>query len=207
MSASQSIRRAVALDPEIARLVDLGRWSDVIQRLEDLIERATSSERADLLVELGDLYGCRFSNQTRAAKAYERALEQVPGDINILERLVPICERRRAWRRLAEILEQIAEAIDDDDRRITLVGKATMIRATRLGVVDDVLVELSHPAGEQVRLATWIETPPKPRVRPVAAWSVKWGCELPLKVVPWKYRNGWVARWLVRARVVRNPWG
>jgi len=202
--------RAALLDPEIARLVKLGRWTDVVRTLEAMIDATTEPAlQAAFSLELGDVYLLRLGHGSFAIESYERALEIEPENGDALSRLESLYERRRDWKKLANVLGKIVEKEDDHERRKALGRKLALIRAVKLGEIDDVLVTLSHPCADgEVQLTTWIEVGPGPRslVRPIAARSRRFGRSLPLSVVPFRYRNSWMSRLLVRAGVMRDPW-
>jgi hypothetical protein len=74
---------------------------------------------------------------------------------------------------------------------------------------DDVVVTLLHPHGSiDVTLVEWIATGPgaRDRVRPVAARDRKSGRQLPLTVIPLRYRNTALSRVLIRLRLLADPW-
>lgn len=74
---------------------------------------------------------------------------------------------------------------------------------------EDIEVVLSHPAGTvRVPLATWIEQGPGPRrlLRPIEVRHRETDELLPISVVPFRYRNSWAARALVRLGIVADPW-
>ena len=75
---------------------------------------------------------------------------------------------------------------------------------------SEIIVTIDHPFGTvEATLAEWIERGPGPRplVRPVAARSAATGEELPLTVIPLRYRNDAESRQLIAAgRLDPPPW-
>lgn len=74
---------------------------------------------------------------------------------------------------------------------------------------ENVLIKLSHPHGEmEISLDEWERRGPGPRwlLRPYAAKNSVTGCRLPLSVIPLKYRNNTVSRFLIRIGLLKNPW-
>jgi hypothetical protein len=74
---------------------------------------------------------------------------------------------------------------------------------------DDILVTLAHPHGDvEVPLAEWMRAGPggRPLLQPVAARRASTGRPLPLRVIPLRYRNTGLARLLIRARLLPDPW-
>ena len=75
--------------------------------------------------------------------------------------------------------------------------------------LDDVLVVIGHPFGDlEVPLASWIAVGPGPRplLRPVRARSRSTGQELPLSVVPLRFRNDEESRRAIAEGRIENPW-
>lgn len=73
----------------------------------------------------------------------------------------------------------------------------------------DVLVTLAHPHGDvEVPLGEWMRTGPgeRPLLRPVHARRRSTGEPLPLRVIPFIYRNTALARLLIRIGLLRDPW-
>lgn len=84
-----------------------------------------------------------------------------------------------------------------------------MIRSVPGPSADDVIVVIAHPAGDvEASLRQWIELGPGPRelLRPVVAIHRGTRERLPISVVPWRYRNTWLSRMLIKIGVLRNPW-
>ncbi|MFJ9518491.1 hypothetical protein ACIRPK_09530 [Kitasatospora sp. NPDC101801] len=73
----------------------------------------------------------------------------------------------------------------------------------------DVMVLIEHPAGDVAcPLARWIKLGPGPRpyLRPSRAWSASTGEELPLTLIPFRYRNTRAARQAIRDGRIPDPW-
>ncbi|MDP9794720.1 hypothetical protein J2S43_003232 [Catenuloplanes nepalensis] len=74
---------------------------------------------------------------------------------------------------------------------------------------ERVLVRLDHPFGAvKVTLAEWMARGPggRPLVRPVAAKDRDTGRDLPLSVIPLRYRNDGEARLRIAAGELESPW-
>lgn len=74
---------------------------------------------------------------------------------------------------------------------------------------DDVILTISHPFGDvEVELDEWIRIGPGSRdlVTPISARSKSTGRELPLSVIPLRYRNSSLSRLLISLRLLENPW-
>jgi hypothetical protein len=75
--------------------------------------------------------------------------------------------------------------------------------------LDDLILTIEHPMGRvETTLARWIERGPGPRefVRPVAVRSRATGEELPLAVIPVRYRNDEESRRLIACGEIESPW-
>jgi hypothetical protein len=73
----------------------------------------------------------------------------------------------------------------------------------------DILLTIAHPHGDvEVTLARWIEIGPGPRplVQPIKACRVSTGEPLPLRVIPFRYRNSGWSRFLMRLGLLADPW-
>ncbi len=73
---------------------------------------------------------------------------------------------------------------------------------------DDVMVTIEHPHGTiQVPLSTWIEEGPGERelLAPSGVIDSK-GNKLPMRTIPFKYRNNLISRALIKSGLMTNPW-
>jgi hypothetical protein len=74
---------------------------------------------------------------------------------------------------------------------------------------DDFILTIDHPMGRlETTLVLWIERGPGPRdlVRPIAVRSRATGEELPLTVIPLRYRNDEESRRLIAEGEIESPW-
>ncbi len=75
--------------------------------------------------------------------------------------------------------------------------------------IDEISVVVSHPHGDvEVPLKEWIRTGLGPRsfVSPSGAKHIGTGKELPLSIIPLKYRNNFLSRFLISLGILKNPW-
>ena len=73
----------------------------------------------------------------------------------------------------------------------------------------NVMVLIQHPHGDiKTPLDEWIRVGPGSRqyLRPVKAYDSESGAPLPMRVVPFRYRNTALSRMAVRLGIVRAPW-
>ena len=76
--------------------------------------------------------------------------------------------------------------------------------------LENIEVMISHPwVANFIPLTSWIETGPDPRefVAPIRARDKNSQQELPLSVIPLKYRNNRISRLFIRLGLLENPWG
>ena len=74
---------------------------------------------------------------------------------------------------------------------------------------DDLILTIEHPMGRiETTFTQWIERGPGPRelVKPVAVRSRTTGQNLPLTVIPMRYRNDDESRRLIAEGEIDSPW-
>lgn len=74
---------------------------------------------------------------------------------------------------------------------------------------NEIVVTVQHPYGRvDMSLEKWIRIGPGDRelLRPVAVKSRLADRPLPLKVIPFRYRNNTLSRALIRIGFLTNPW-
>ncbi len=112
------LERALQLDPSTtAPFVALravftaqARWVDVSRSLARQLERTPRSERAGLLVEIGDLAATTLGDPTTAAQSYVAALRNKPRDHKILLKLVRLYTAERDFQKVFETILELADA-------------------------------------------------------------------------------------------------
>ncbi len=71
------------------------------------------------------------------------------------------------------------------------------------------VIILNHPHGDlEVPLEEWISQGPgaRPYVKPVSVRRHDSDEELPLNMIPFRYRNSSLSRFLIRIGVLTDPW-
>ncbi len=74
---------------------------------------------------------------------------------------------------------------------------------------SEIVVTINHPHGKiKVGLDEWIRIGPGPRkfLRPSSAYDKNSGKRLPIRVIPLRYRNNFVSRFLIRLGILSDPW-
>ena len=115
------------LDAELARFEEQRRWSEVIKTLlakADIV--VDPNGKADLLRQAGTLYIERSSNQAEAIKCFEQLLEILPEDIEAIQHLKDMYEKRRDWASLIEVMGREADLLDPADRGLRYVEMAEL---------------------------------------------------------------------------------
>lgn len=120
-------QKLAELDEALAKFVENKRWSDVIKTTLAKAEIVVDPEqKIALLKEAGTLYVERSSNQAEAIKCYEAVLELSPYDLEAIENLKGMYEKRRAWEPLIRVMQREAELLDPADRAIRYVEMADL---------------------------------------------------------------------------------
>ncbi len=115
------------LDDAIAKFEQQKRWSDMIRSIlkkADLVQEP--GQKVVLLREAGTLYLERSSNQAEAIKCFERLLEIDPTDVDAIERLKQMYEKRRDWEKLIRTMEREIELLPEDDQLIRYAEMAEL---------------------------------------------------------------------------------
>jgi hypothetical protein len=89
----------------------------------------------------------------------------------------------------------------------TFYGNGAQMSAAR--DPTQIIVTIEHPFGTgKGTLAEWMATGPGPRplLSPIAAYDRLAGKQLPLRVIPFRYRNNWLARLAISWRFIEDPW-
>ncbi len=105
------------LDDAIAKFEQQKRWSDMIRSIlkkADLVQEP--AEKVELFRTAGTLYLERSSNQAEAIKCFEQLLEYDASDVDAIERLKQMYEKRRDWEKLIRTMQREVELLPEDDR-------------------------------------------------------------------------------------------
>lgn len=168
--AMDSLDRSVRSDPASAKsLHALGtlhaarqEWDQLIETRYRELELVSGEERAQTLVEIGEIAAGKLNNTDYAARAFLLALDERPNDRNILARLMQLYSTHKDWPQLLEVIVRLAELVDDSKQRGKYFQTAAMLAARELNDVGRALqfVDLALDAdpenekvfGEGIRL-------------------------------------------------------
>ena len=74
---------------------------------------------------------------------------------------------------------------------------------------SQIIVTLEHPHGKiEVELEEWIRVGPGQRelLQPISVYQKDSMKELPVRVIPLRYRNNVISRFLIRLGILSDPW-
>jgi len=119
------------VDPTEQELERSKRWPDLIAHLKKRAEAESSTAaRIAVLERAARLLHEKFSNVAEAIKLYEQIVEIDLTHRRAIDYLADAYEKRRAWDKLAALLErQIAGAADDAERLRTKLKEIAERRA------------------------------------------------------------------------------
>lgn len=120
------------LDDSIAKFEEQKRWSDMIRSILKKTELIQSpSQKATLFRQAGMLYLERSSNQAEAIKCFEQLLEYDPRDVDAIERLKEMYEKRRDWEKLIRTMQREVDLLPEDDQLLRY-GEMAALATERL---------------------------------------------------------------------------
>ncbi|MDH5674143.1 MAG: tetratricopeptide repeat protein [Myxococcales bacterium] len=125
----EELAKLAELDEALEKFLGQKRWSDVIKTTiakAELVQHP--GIKAELFSEAGRLYVERSSNQAEAIKCFRHVLEFDPENLEAIERLKEMYEKRRDWERMVEVLRMecaLLEPVDQPMRRVEIAQLAT----------------------------------------------------------------------------------
>ncbi|MBN1656341.1 MAG: tetratricopeptide repeat protein [Deltaproteobacteria bacterium] len=123
-----------SLDRLYSATADYTLLSDILKRrIELAVEPA---ERAALGLRLGDLTDEHLRNAEQAIDAYQRVLEDQPGDRHAVNALVRLYQRQAMWPELLENLKLQVSIAESDSERVALLQRAGEVLEREM---DDVM--------------------------------------------------------------------
>lgn len=124
---------AEALERIAVVYADAQSWSGAVDALKRLLlQQNQAPVRARHLLMYARIAEEGFNDPALASQLYKEALELMPGDANILERLIALYERMGALPELAQVLEQQALAAKDTRRSIALRLRVGELQARQI---------------------------------------------------------------------------
>ncbi|MBX3270938.1 MAG: tetratricopeptide repeat protein [Sandaracinaceae bacterium] len=115
------------LDEAIEKFTGQKRWSDVIKAVVQKAEiHPDPAAKVELFAEAGRMYLDKSSNQAEAIKCFEQVLEHDAGNVEAIEQLKEMYEKRRDWESLVRVRQRAAQLMDEADRLFEYVEIANM---------------------------------------------------------------------------------
>ncbi|HPH66136.1 MAG TPA: hypothetical protein PLF40_10345, partial [Kofleriaceae bacterium] len=107
---------------ELARILRGNQaWSQLADALRDEEAKATSAstEKAELLRELAEVYG-KLSNDNQVIAALTSSLGHAPAQLDVYDQLAAVYESKKRWPDLVKVLGEKAEQISDVDGKVAI---------------------------------------------------------------------------------------
>lgn len=129
------------LDEAIEKFTGQKRWTDVIKSIVGKAEiHVDPATKIDLYAEAGRMYLDKSSNQAEAIKCFEAVLEHDGQNLEAIERLKEMYEKRRDWESLVRVRQRAATLMDEADRLFEYVEIAQL--ATQRLRKPDICIDL-----------------------------------------------------------------
>lgn len=131
----------IELDDAIEKFSEQKRWTDVIRSMISKAEILVDPvQKVELLAEAGRMYLDKSSNQAEAIKCFEAVLNHDPDNLEAIEQLKEMYEKRRDWESLVRVRQRAAKLMDEGDRLFEYVEIAQL--ATQRLRKPDICIEL-----------------------------------------------------------------
>ena len=129
------------LDDAIAKFEEQKRWSDMIRSILKKAELLQApAEKVELFRQAGTLYLELSSNQAEAIKCFEQLLDYDAQDVDAIERLKQMYEKRRDWEKLIRTMQREVDLLPEDDQLLRYSEMADL--ATQRLRKPEVCIEL-----------------------------------------------------------------
>jgi tetratricopeptide (TPR) repeat protein len=115
------------------------QWERVWEIRTRLLDMLDGDERVDALVEMGELANDKLNDKHRAVESFVAALDERPGDRNLLARLMQLYSEEKDWSHVVEVVMKLAEFQEDPTQRGKYLMTAGMLSARELGEFDQAL--------------------------------------------------------------------
>ncbi|MBW2457750.1 MAG: tetratricopeptide repeat protein, partial [Deltaproteobacteria bacterium] len=111
-------------------------WEMVVTIKQRRLDLAEGEERADLLLEIGEVLASEIKDATRAAKAFVVALEERPDSRKVLTRLMKLYSEEKDWQKLVDVVLKLSNGVDDPKLKAKYVHTAAGVCSRQLGDLD-----------------------------------------------------------------------
>jgi tetratricopeptide (TPR) repeat protein/tRNA A-37 threonylcarbamoyl transferase component Bud32 len=116
-----------------------GDWEEFVRTKRRRLEVATSDERFDLLLEIGDAEFGKLKQRARASKTFVAALEERPDDRGLLTKLMQLYSEEKDWAKLVEVVLRLADFVEDPKQRAKYMHTAAIVTSRQLGETTQAL--------------------------------------------------------------------
>jgi tetratricopeptide (TPR) repeat protein/tRNA A-37 threonylcarbamoyl transferase component Bud32 len=116
-----------------------GDWEEYVRTKRRRLEVATSDERFDLLLEIGDAEFAKLKQRARASKTFVAALEERPDDRGLLTKLMQLYSEEKDWAKLVEVVLRLADFVEDSRQRAKYMHTAAIVTSRQLGETEQAL--------------------------------------------------------------------
>lgn len=127
--SAEDVERLAELDAQLEKFESQKRWSDVIKTTIAKAELVVDSVlKVEFYTDAGRLYLERSSNQAEAIKCFRQVLDLDRTNLEAIERLKEMYEKRRDWERLVEVMRAECDLLDEADqpeRKVEIAQLAT----------------------------------------------------------------------------------
>lgn len=114
-------------------------WALAWDARQRLLRRTTGDERADVLVQLGELAAERLQDRAQATQCFVSALDLRPNDRRLLTRLMQLYTEGKDWANTVEVVLKLADFVDDEKQKARYLMTAGMIYLREMGDSDSAL--------------------------------------------------------------------
>ena len=145
--AQKALEEAADLDPSAALPLEAlagvcagkGDWEGAIKIKTRHLDIADGDQRADLLIDIGDIASEHLNDRTRATKSYVAALEEKPEDRRLLTKLMQLYSEEKDWGKLVDVVLRLADFVEEPKQRAKYLQTAAIVCARQMGDVDRAL--------------------------------------------------------------------
>jgi tetratricopeptide (TPR) repeat protein len=111
----------------------LERWEDTVRVKTRHLDIATGEERAQLLIDVGDIASQKLNDRTQAAKSFVAALDEHPDDRRLLTKLMQLYSEEKDWNKLVDVVLRLADFVEDPKQRVKYLHTAAIVTARQIG--------------------------------------------------------------------------
>jgi len=122
-------------------------WEKVVEARSRELDLVEGDERVKVLMDIGEVAAIHLGNADYAARAMLLALDERPNDRNILAKLMQVYSAEQDWPALLEVIERLADVVDDPAQRAKYLLTAAKVASRELGDAERAL-ELLESAFE-----------------------------------------------------------